>query len=204
MGKKIKIGIIGAGTIGSVHAEAYTKVADAELVALCDILPDRLKEKAARHHVAKTYATHQELLADPEIDAVSICVPNAMHAPIAIDALNAGKNVMLEKPMALNAKLGMDICAARDKSGKILQMGMVRRQSPDAELVRELIDSGRLGEIYHIGIKQIRERGESGDGLAKAGLIVGYVGLGLWVILAVIFLAFFVFAVAASEVSTVD
>lgn len=164
MGKKIKIGIIGAGTIGSVHAEAYAKVADAELVALCDILPDRLKEKAARHHVAKTYATHQELLADPEIDAVSICVPNAMHAPIAIDALNAGKNVMLEKPMALNAKLGMDICAARDKSGKLLQMGMVRRQSPDAELVRELIDSGRLGEIYHIGIKQIRRRGIPGMG----------------------------------------
>ena len=67
MGKKIRIGIVGAGTIGSVHAEAYKKVADAELVGLCDILPDKLKEKAAKHGIPKTYATHQEMLADPEI-----------------------------------------------------------------------------------------------------------------------------------------
>ena len=63
MSKKVKIGIIGIGTIGSVHADAYAKIPDAEVVALCDILPDRLKEKAARHGIAKTYATHQELLA---------------------------------------------------------------------------------------------------------------------------------------------
>ena len=132
MGKKIRIGIVGAGTIGSVHAEAYKKVADAELVGLCDILPDKLKEKAAKHGIPKTYATHQEMLADPEIDAISVCVPNCSHAPIAIDALNAGKHVMLEKPMTLNANLGRDILKARDASGKILQMGMVRRQYPES------------------------------------------------------------------------
>ena len=77
MSKKVKIGIIGAGTIGSVHADAYAKVADAEVVALCDILADRLKEKAARHHIAKTYATHQELLAMPA------STPSASASPTA-------------------------------------------------------------------------------------------------------------------------
>ena len=164
MSKKVKIGIIGAGTIGSVHADAYAKVADAEVVALCDILADRLKEKAARHHIAKTYATHQELLADAGIDAVSVCVPNCSHAPIAIDAFKAGKHVLLEKPMALNAKLGRDICKARDAAGKILQMGMVRRQSPEAEVIQQAIAKGRLGEVYQINIKQIRRRGIPGLG----------------------------------------
>ena len=89
MSDKVRIGIIGVGTIGSVHANNYAKVENAEVVALCDILPDRLAEKAKTHEVAKTYADYNDLLADPEIDAVSVCVPNDMHAPIAIAALNA-------------------------------------------------------------------------------------------------------------------
>ncbi len=162
--KILKIGIIGVGTIGSVHADAYTHVQGVQLVALCDILPDRLAEKAKRHNVATTYTDYHELLADPEIDAVSICVPNDMHAPIAIDALKAGKNVMLEKPMTLNAKLAQDIIKARDASGKLLQMGMVWRQTPEAEVVKEAIDAGRLGEVYQIRVKLIRRRGIPGLG----------------------------------------
>ncbi|HQL88583.1 MAG TPA: Gfo/Idh/MocA family oxidoreductase [Lentisphaeria bacterium] len=192
MSKKVKIGIIGAGTIGSVHADAYAKVADAEVVALCDILPERLKEKAARHQIAKTYATHQLLLADPSIDAVSVCVPNCAHAPIAIDAFKAGKHVLLEKPMTMNAKLGRDICKARDAAGKLLQMGMVRRQSPEAEVIQQAIAKGRLGGIYQINIKQIRRRGipglggwfttksQSGGG-ALIDIAVHSIDLAMWV-----------------------
>ena len=164
MSKKVRIGIIGCGTIGSVHADAYAKVAEAEVVALCDILPDRLKEKAARHNVAKTYTDYKKLLADPQIDAVSVCVPNNMHAPIAIDAFKAGKHVMLEKPMTLNAKLAKKILEARDKSGKQLQMGMVWRQKNEAQVVKEEIEAGRLGEIYQIRVKLIRRRGIPGLG----------------------------------------
>lgn len=164
MGKKVKIGIIGAGTIGSVHADAYAEVADAEVVGICDILPDKLAAKAARHNIPKTYTNHKELLADPEIEAVSVCVPNYVHAPIAIDALNAGKHVMLEKPMTLNAGLGRDILAARDASGKLLQMGMVRRQYADSAVIRDFVKSGKLGDIYQINIRQIRRRGIPGLG----------------------------------------
>ena len=162
--EKVKIGVIGCGTIGSVHTNAYAKVENAEVVALCDILPDRLAEKAKLHNIAKTYTDYNQLLADPEIEAVSVCVPNNMHAPIAIAALNAGKHVMLEKPMTLNPDLARDIIAARDASGKQLQMGMVWRQKAEAELVKEAIEAGRLGEIYQIRVKLIRRRGIPGLG----------------------------------------
>ena len=164
MSRKIKVGIIGAGTIGSVHADAYKKVADAELVALCDILPDKLAEKAKRHGVPVTYTDYKELLKNPEIEAVSICVPNNMHAPIAIDALNAGKNVMLEKPMCLNADLARKVVAARDANKKVLQIGMVRRQSTEADIIKKLIEDGRLGSVYQIRVKLIRRRGIPGLG----------------------------------------
>ena len=162
MSQKMKIGIIGSGTIGSVHADAYKKVADADLVAMCDILPDRLAEKAKRHGVPLQYTDYHELLANPEILGVSICVPNHLHAPIAIDAFKAGKHVMLEKPMAMSAVQGKAICAARDKAGKVLQMGMVRRQGADSEVVKKAIDDGKLGEIYQIRIRLIRRRGIPG------------------------------------------
>ena len=164
MSRKVKIGIIGVGTIGSVHADAYAKVADADVVALCDINPETLKAKSARHGVARTYADYHDLLADPEIEAVSICVPNDLHAPIAIDAFKAGKHVLLEKPMCLNAGLARQIVAARDASGKLLQMGMVRRQCAEADVIRPLIAAGQLGKIYQINIKQIRRRGIPGLG----------------------------------------
>lgn len=192
MSKKVKVGIIGVGTIGTVHANAYKKVVDAEIVAICDVLPDRLAAKAKEFGVDKTYADYHALLADPGVDAVSICTPNNMHAPIAIAALQAGKHVMLEKPMTLNAQLAQDICAARDASGKQLQMGMVWRQTPEAEVVKEAVEAGRLGEIYQIRVKLIRRRGIPGLGgwfTTKAvsgggGLIdiaVHFLDLAMWV-----------------------
>jgi len=162
--KKVRIGVIGVGSIGTVHTKAYAKVPDAEVVAMCDILPDQLKAKAAEFGIAKTYTDYKKLLADKQIDAVSVCVPNNMHAPIAIAALNAGKHVMLEKPMTLNPDLARDIIAARDKSGKQLQMGMVWRQKDEAQLVKQMISEGKLGKIYQIRVKLIRRRGIPGLG----------------------------------------
>ena len=189
---KVRIGIIGCGTIGNVHAGAYQKTADAEITALCDILPEKLKAAAERCPGAKTYADYHQLLADPEVDAVSVCVPNDMHAPIAIDAFKAGKHVFLEKPMTLNAGIAKDILAARDASGKKLQMGMVWRQDAQAEAVKEAIDNGRLGEIYQIRVKLIRRRGIPGLGgwfttKAKSGggglidIAVHFLDLAMWI-----------------------
>ncbi len=164
MSDKVRIGIIGVGTIGSVHADAYAKVENAEVVALCDILPDRLEEKGARHGVNTLYQNYHDLLADPNVEAVSVCVPNYIHSEIAIAAFEAGKHVMLEKPMAMNPRQGLDICAARDRAGKVLQMGMVRRQADDSQAVKKMVEDGDLGEIYHIHVVQIRRRGIPGLG----------------------------------------
>ena len=160
----VKIGIIGCGAIGSVHADAYAKNSDAKVVALCDILPDKLKEKALRHTVEKNYANYLDLLNDPEVEAVSICVPNDMHHVIAIDAFKAGKHVFLEKPMTLDAEKGRAILAARDASGKQLQMGMVWRQNPESKIIKAAVENGRLGEIYQIRLKYVRRRGIPGLG----------------------------------------
>ena len=191
MADKVRIGIIGCGTIGTVHAKSYQKVANSEIVAMCDLLEDRLQEKAKEFGVAKTYTDYRELVKDPEIDAVSVCVPNDMHAPIAIAALEAGKHVLLEKPMTLNASLGEEILKARDKAGKLLQMGMVKRQAADSIAVKELIDNGRLGEIYQIRVKLIRRRGIPGLGgwfttKARSGggglidIAVHFLDLAMW------------------------
>ncbi|MBR2363558.1 MAG: Gfo/Idh/MocA family oxidoreductase, partial [Lentisphaeria bacterium] len=108
-----------------------------------------------------------------------------------IAALEAGKHVLLEKPMTLNASLGEEILKARDKSGKLLQMGMVRRQAADSIAVKELIDNGRLGEIYQIRVKLIRRRGIPGLGgwfttKARSGggglidIAVHFLDLAMW------------------------
>ncbi len=164
MSDKIRIGIVGVGTIGSVHADAYAKVGRAEVIALCDILPDRLQEKGARHGVDTLYTDYKELLASSDVDAVSVCVPNNVHAEIAIAALDAGKHVLLEKPMAMSAQEGQSICDARDRAGKVLQMGMVMRQSADAQFIKEIVDSGQLGDIYQIRVILRRRRGIPGMG----------------------------------------
>ena len=187
----VKIGIIGCGAIGSVHADAYAKYSEAQVVALCDILPDRVREKALRHNVEKTYTDYLQLLADPAIDAVSICVPNDMHAVIAIDAFKAGKHVFLEKPMTLDAEKGRAVLAARDASGKLLQMGMVWRQNPEVRIVKEAIENGRLGEIYQMRVKYVRRRGipglggwfttkERSGGGCLIDIAVHYLDLAMW------------------------
>lgn len=191
MAEKVRIGIIGCGTIGTVHAKSYQQVPECRIVAMCDILEDRVQAKAKEFGVEKTFTDYHELLKDPEIDAVSVCVPNDMHAPIAIAAFQACKHVFLEKPMTLNASLGEEILKARDASKKLLQMGMVKRQSADSVAVKELIDNGRLGEIYQIRVKLIRRRGIPGLGgwfttKARSGggglidIAVHFLDLAMW------------------------
>ena len=151
MSDKVKIGIIGVGTIGTVHANNYAKVANAEIVALCDILPDRLAEKAKTFNIAKTYADYNALLADPEIDAVSVCVPNDMHAPIAIAALNAGKHVMLEKPMTLSAELGKQILAAMSPRAYKIALCVEGKQLSSEQLAKRIEEIGQThGEVCRV------------------------------------------------------
>ena len=164
MKKKTQVGIIGMGAIGAIHAEAYlANNTEAELVALCDVNETRLRSLGEKHQIKQLF-TDYRLLLKYGVDAVSICVGNAFHCKTAVAALKSGKNVLLEKPMAMNAREAGQIVAAACRSRKILQMGMVKRQYPDVQLVHEYVREGRFGNIYHINILNRRRRGIPGLG----------------------------------------
>ena len=105
MDKKLKIAVIGCGSISGCHLDAYSKNPNVEIYALCDINEKNLHRRAEKYHVTRLYTDKDKMLAElPEIDAVSVCTWNAAHAECSIAALNAGKNVLCEKPMAMNAR----------------------------------------------------------------------------------------------------
>ena len=163
MSKKLKVGIIGLGAIGKVHANAYQATDTAEIGAICDISKEVLASEGERLNVSDCFLDYKKLL-KTDVDAVSVCVGNALHKKVAIAALEAGKHVLLEKPMAMNAKQADDICKAAKKAKKVGQMGMCNRQNPQAQVVREYIESGFFGEIYHMRAVLIRHRGIPGLG----------------------------------------
>ena len=146
--KKLKIGLIGAGNIANAHLEAYRSVPDAEIFAVCDINPERLKETADRFGIERRYPSVDAMLeACPELDAADVCVWNCNHAECTIKALNAGLHVLCEKPMAYNAEEAEKMLAAAKKNDRLLMIGFVLRFSDDARIASDLIRSGALGEL---------------------------------------------------------
>lgn len=149
--KKTKVAVIGCGAIAkSQHIPAYAKNPLSEIKYLVDIIPERAKEMAEKYNVPYAITDYREILSDEEVTAVSICTPNDSHAPIAIDCLNAGKNVLCEKPTAVNYELAKQMKEAADKNGKILNIGVVNRFNTAVNKIKEMIDKGELGRIYHI------------------------------------------------------
>ena len=148
---KMKIAIIGCGTIAnSAHIPAYMKNPDVEIKYFCDIIPEKAKKAVEKYGCGIAVVDYKEVLADPEIEAVSVCTPNLMHATISIDALNAGKNVLCEKPAARIYSEALKMQEAQHKSGKVLNIGVVNRFNGAVNKIKELIAAGELGEVYHV------------------------------------------------------
>ncbi|MBE6608278.1 MAG: Gfo/Idh/MocA family oxidoreductase [Ruminococcaceae bacterium] len=159
--KKIKVGIIGTGWIAEAHAIEYKKMPDVELVALADLIPgkaEKFKETWGLEG-ARCYLSGHEMLENEELDAVSICTYNRQHAPCAIDALEHGVNVMLEKPFCVTTEEAVDVIRAEKKSGKILSIGFQPRFNPNMRLIKQIVQSGQLGKIYYIQTGGGRRRG---------------------------------------------
>jgi len=163
MAEKLKLGIVGMGAIGAVHAAAHQAVGEAEVRAICDIDAKTLGETGDRFKVKRRCENYQELL-ESDVDAVMVCVGNTLHREVALAALEAGKHVFLEKPMAMNAAEAAEIAAAADEADTILQMGMVRRCAPDVRIVRQWVEAGLFGQIYHMRAVMVRRRGIPGLG----------------------------------------
>ncbi|MCH2115626.1 MAG: Gfo/Idh/MocA family oxidoreductase [Pirellulales bacterium] len=159
----MQLGIIGAGTIGEVHARAAHAVGQT-VVAVADLELAKAQRLAAAYPGARATNTISDLLDDAAIDAVVIAVPNKWHRPLAVDALRAGKDVLLEKPMALTAAECSEVNRVVADTGRILQIGMVYRFSAAAQAAKSVIDQGDLGEIYHAKAHMIRRRGVPGLG----------------------------------------
>ena len=158
----VKVGVIGCGGIANKkHMPSYASNKRAELVAFCDIIEERAIEanKQYGNENTKYYTDYKELLKDESIDAVLVLTHNAEHCRISVDALNAGKHVLCEKPMAMNYEEAKKMIEARDKSGKILTIGYQNRFRPDGMYLKKLADEGTFGEIYYAEATALRRRG---------------------------------------------
>ncbi|MDT8859229.1 Gfo/Idh/MocA family oxidoreductase [Alkalihalobacillus sp. MEB130] len=145
---KLKVGVIGCGSIAKHrHLPEYANNADVEIVAVCDIVEERVHE-FAKLYSAKAYTNYEELVANPEIDAVSVCTPNYLHAPISIAALQAGKHVLCEKPMATSREDAEKMIEAANKNKKKLMIAHNQRFVPSHQKARKLIEAGEVGKIY--------------------------------------------------------
>lgn len=147
MNKTVRWGVVGLGWFGEVHAEVLATMPGIELAALCTRRPQRLAEVADRFQVAKRYTDYRDLLADPDIDVVGITTHVNDHRDIAIDALQSGKHVFLEKPMAPTTEDCDRILAAADSSGGFFMVGHICRFDPRVALAKQAIDEGRIGKI---------------------------------------------------------
>jgi len=158
--KTFKVGFIGAGGIAHTHATNYKKVDGVEIVAAADVSDKALGKFKEAFTGVKTYPDYKVMLAKhPEIDAVSVCTPNGLHAQNSIDALNAGKHVLVEKPMAMNAKEGQAMIDAARKNDKQLIVAFQYRFEPKSRLIRRQVDEGRFGTIMYARAQALRRRG---------------------------------------------
>lgn len=163
MSNKIKVAIVGTGTISNNHIRSYLNNPNVELYAFCDLDEAKVKMMAEKYGVSRTYTDEETMLKElPEIDAVSVCVWNSNHMPCTIMALNYGKHVLCEKPMATSAEEGRKMKEAADKAGKLLMIGFVRRYGNDTAIFKDFQDTDYFGEIYWAKAQYIRRNGNPG------------------------------------------
>lgn len=172
MSKRIGVGVISLGWMGRLHARSYRALAEryqglgaeVRLVAACDPVEAARDEAVAALGFERAYADYHELLADPEIDVVSICSPNFLHHEIALAAVAAGKPFWIEKPMGVSAAQSRQIAEAADAAGLITAVGFNYRHTPAIERARQLIRDGRIGRVTNVRCWLIADYGSSPEG----------------------------------------
>jgi len=157
-----RVGVIGAGGMLQYHAPGFRQ-GGGELVAIADVNKEAAQASADEWNVSQVFGNTEELL-DSDIDAVSIIVPNKFHAPLAIQALEAGKHVFCEKPPALNAGEVEEMIAAAEKSGKVLMFNFNNRARPESQAMMKHIADGTVGRINSAQAQWIRRTGIPGFG----------------------------------------
>lgn len=144
----IKVAVVGCGSISRErHVPEFAANPNAKIVALCDLVKERA-EKLAEPYGAKVFTDYKEMLKMKDIDVVSVCTPNYLHAQVTIDSFKAGKHVLCEKPMCTTVEEGEAMIKAAKKAGKILMIAQNQRYMPAHVKAKEILDSGKLGKVY--------------------------------------------------------
>lgn len=191
-GRKLKVGIIGCG-VGMLHLQGFAVNPRAEVVAIAGLDEERCRDLAQQFGVPRVYRDYQELIADTDVEAVTVAVPNILHVPVALAALEAGKHIMVEKPLAPSGVEGEKIIAAARKADRVLGVVFNRRGRQDVQLVKREVERGHLGDIYHARAFWMRRSGIPGLGTwftskAMAGggplidLGIHVIDMALWVL----------------------
>jgi len=158
MSDPVRVGIIGCGA-GRFHARRYAALEDVELVALAGLDQDRCRGIADQYGIPRLYRDYTELLAQPDIDGVSICVPNHLHAPMTIAALESGKHVLVEKPLATTVAEGEAMRKAAAHAERVLMVVFNYRFRNDSRILKRYVEADNLGEIYFVRAGWLRHRG---------------------------------------------
>ena len=174
--KKNKTAIIGCGNIANQkHMSALARLPEAEMTAFCDLIPERAQEAARVYgsENAQVYTDYRELLERSDVDDVRVCVDNANHCRITVDALRAGKHVLCEKPLAISYDEAKLMVKTARECGKVLSVGYQHRFSPEAVFLKKEMEKGNLGEIYQAKARVIRRRGAPNWGIFTQKELVG-------------------------------
>ena len=148
---KIKVAIIGCGTIAnSAHIPAYLKNENVEIKYFCDLIAEKAQACVEKYGCGKAVVDYHDFLNDPELDAVSVCTHNDFHSIISIDFMKAGKHVLCEKPAARILSEALEMQKVAHETGKILNIGVCNRFNTYVNEIKDIIDSGELGEVYHV------------------------------------------------------
>ena len=159
MSDKVRLGIIGTGQIGQHHMNQYREIPEAEMVAVVDLRADTAQRVAQEHHIPDVYTDFQELLARDDVDAVDVCLHNRLHAPVTIAALEAGKHVYCEKPMAATFPEAQSMYDTAQRTGRKLHIQLATLYDAETRAAQRIIAAGHLGRIYYAKSSHYRRRG---------------------------------------------
>ncbi len=164
----IGVGIIGAGGIAQVHLQTLANTPGVQVLAVADIVPGKAQEVAERWGIPHAFVDYHDLLEMDEIQAVHVCTYNQAHKAPSVDALHAGKHVMVEKPMAATLADATEMVRAARQTGKMLMCAIKSRYSADIVAAKRIISEGTLGEIYYAETVADRRRGIPGGTFVRA------------------------------------
>jgi predicted dehydrogenase len=160
----LRVGVVGMGWAGETHLKAYQQMPNVEVVAVADPREERLLELKQTYTLADVYTDWEKLIRRDDLDVVSVCTPNQFHAPVSIAALESGKHVLCEKPLARTSAEAEQMVRAAIAQGRVLHTAFNHRERGDIQTLKRAVDDGLLGRIYHAKATWMRRQGIPGMG----------------------------------------